>query len=106
MPTANSVVSDLIQEAKHLDKAEAFNSFDNRLEVVKNIDENRVYFVSIQDGTDKYLYIMNHYLGESLRNTLNRLMFFTPKINLQELAKLEKLLHENKVDYSIYQVME
>ncbi|KRL90583.1 homoserine dehydrogenase [Lactobacillus kalixensis] len=106
LPTANSVVSDLIQEAKHLDKAEAFNSFDNRLEVVKNIDENRVYFVSIQDGTDKYLYIMNHYLGESLRNTLNRLMFFTPKINLQELAKLEKLLHENKVDYSIYQVME
>lgn len=106
LPTANSVVSDLIQEAKHLDKAEAFNLFDNQLEVVKSIDEERIYFVSIKDGTDKFLYIMNSYLGESLRNTVNRLMFLTPKINLQELAKLEKLLQENKVDYSIYQVME
>lgn len=89
LPTANSVVSDLIQEARQLDEASAFNNYSNHIQVVSASEEKSKFYVAgkfLNHNQEE----INSELITSFNNKNGRLSFYTKEISFNNLKKLFK----------------
>lgn len=89
LPTANSVVSDLIQEARHLDEANAFNSYSDHIKVVSANEKKSKFYVAgkfLNHNQEE----INSELISSFNNKDGRISFYTEEISFNVLKKLLK----------------